>query len=231
MTEEQTFEYFDNYLNGALSPEEAKEFETTLDQNDQLKQQFETYKEGIELIKLEGFRREVGELISAKSTPRSLGNRNWYYSMAASIAIVVVGSFFLIDFSSAPGELFDDYYQPYPNIYQTRSGSANISEAFNAYSAGDFQSAIQIFNSLESPTEGAIFYQALCYLSLKEPDSALSKLSGLSDESIFAEQATWYSGLSFLLKEEIDSAQTYFNRIAPDNYNYREAQLLINELD
>lgn len=229
--DEQKLQLFENYTSGDMPEEEKKRLEDELNSNPELKELFNEFNQAVMLINEEGLRREISDIHDRNSSKTISIKKVIPYAVAASIAGVMLISYFVWPQKRMPSELFMSYYEPYPNIYQTRSQeSTDLASALINYSSGDYEGALNSLNSLKESTDGVHFYRSLCYLSLNQPEEALRSIKNLSKTTVFNEQAQWYTGLAFLHLNS-DSALNYLRKVKPDNFEYASAQEIISELE
>lgn len=230
---EKRLELFEKYLEGTLPEQEADDFQRQLQDDPELASDFEAFRISATLIKADGFRSEVSEVVAEKDpVVIPLYKRGIFrYAAAAVISLLGVWVYFLSKPTVAPEELFISYYEPYADIYLSRGTVNSFSEAMSAYSNREYERAIVMFDSLADKTDGVYFYQALCYLSLRKPDKALDNFNQLTDGAIFTEQARWYEALALLLLNKQDPAIESLKEIKPGQFNYNEARAIIDKLD
>ena len=232
--DEKTLELFDNYLDSALSERERQDFEDQLKKDSELHELYKAYQQSVDLIKEEGLRQELEQIVTQnEGRSHSVKLRPTLpYAVAASIAGLLLLGYLFWPGRDNPTELFTAYYEPYPNIYQTRTAeTSNLASALVAYNSGNYEQALLSLNDLIEQNDGVHFYRSMCYLSLNQPEEALLSFNNLSKTTIFNEQVQWYSALAYLLKSMPDSALILLRKIEPGQYAYPASQEIISALE
>ncbi len=239
---EERYILFDQYLEGALSGTEKEAFEKQLSDDAEFAESFETFKEvnlqleqkfGIEAER-NAFKATLSSIATKskktkKSKLRTL--QPWYYSVAASI-VIVLGAWIFMQ-SSKP--VFSDYNQ-YENAYFTERGdvNANMILAQDAFNAKNYKEAIAAFEIIlkEKSTPEIELYYGISLLEinkLKEAEVVFNKLK--SGTSIYKNKATWSLALLKLKLKDYDACEGLLKTIPSDYEDYDTVEELLGKLD
>jgi tetratricopeptide (TPR) repeat protein len=164
-------------------------------------------------------------------------SRHWYKYAAAAILLVLVavGSFFL--FQPPPnGDLFQKYFEPYPNILAMKSDvNDDLSKALLYYELKDWDSAILLFQNVlknDQTNSGAMFYLGNAYLAIGNNGRAIFWLSEASaNDTNLSDQINWYLALAYLAKNDRPIARKYLNNLTDaDNFYRPKAKKLLKQI-
>jgi len=183
---------------------------------------------------LEGLKEIKGETQEAKVI--RFNPKIAWYSIAASI-LIVLGVFSYFNFGSPTSEeIYLSYYQPYDGVVNTRGDSKPIAEVISIYNVGEYQLALDNFLQVEE-LEGISSGQysllvANCYLNLDKPDNGIEWLNKISnnENSLIRANKDWYIALCFLKKGNIEMSKSQLQNIIDNNSVYsRKAKQLLKE--
>jgi len=236
----------EKYFSGELSETEQQELDQLLETDADFRAEFDIQQDVQKAIKLTN-REEKKELLKGYEKERKYSeseksvkpNRGWFKIAAAIALLFSLGVYIGNNTGSDSGELYDEYYQLYPNtVYSiTRSGGeASIERsAFEAYEGGDYTKAIDFFKQQESRGElkNLHFYLGQAYLANDQGEEAISSFKKVIDvNEDFTQEATWYLGLSYLKSDKIELAKTVFKEIVTeDSYKAEDAQAILDDLN
>ena len=155
--------------------------------------------------------------------PKSVFFSNKIFFIAASLALIVAISFFLLR-SDTPvdmEQLANEYFQHYPNFQNLNLRGhdylVNLEAAYEAYDQGRYQSATEIFNAHKSTLDDVDnFYYSISLIGIhdyKKASAVLSNLQSLeSGEYKFA--YSFYNGLAILAQGDSGQAIAIFEKLA-----------------
>lgn len=237
------------YLDRSLSDQEKEIFEERLKKEPILKTMYQEHQQlikGIRYAHLQGKLEQLRVLEATLPKAKEITllefsfERYWKpLAVAASIALVVVTAA-LWNRSENPSQLYITYFEPYPNIFEpiVRDGNETITKrtmAFQAYEAGDYQKASQIFKELlaEKKEPGMLLLQGNANLMLGNTTEARNNFIMLINEyEQYDIQGKWYLGLSYLKAGDTKSAQLILREVSDAGYLYAsQAKEILNELD
>lgn len=227
------------YFSDGLTASQEEVFNNLLENDAEFKAQFEfenNLKRVITDKESESFKAKLKGFEAEHRQQTSKPKFNW--RIAASIIFFLGAgyfgyqSFFGVDYN----ELYQSNYTTYPNtVYSiTRSDTTNSMErqAFVAYEAEDYETAIANFDKIENKISDYNFYKAQAYLQLNDLDKAEGLLINLfNGKSQFKAEANWYLALIQLKKGNKIEAKQYLKTLILDyKYKKAEAKALLNTL-
>ncbi|WP_418264206.1 tetratricopeptide repeat protein [Flavobacterium faecale] len=239
---EERYLLFDQYLQGELTAVEKKAFEDELKADGDLAIAFENYKEvnfqleqkfGIESER-KAFQENLVQMASKttkkkKSKLRTL--KPWYYSVAASVTILL-GAWFLLQ-NSKP--VFEDYNE-YENAYFIERGelSVNMKLAQEAFNNKDFEEALPQFEIIvkENASPEIELYYGISLMEmnrLKEAETVFKEIQ--SGTSVYKNKASWNLALLKLKQKDYKACEAILKTIPADYENYDQVADLLDKLD
>ena len=165
-----------------------------------------------------------GRIRSLAQPPRK--SRRFLYTglAAAAILILVVSSVFLFD--SDPIETATGYYEAYPNYVTgvVRGQADKRGAAFEAYDAGDYATAVEIF--LEAQTINSIdaFYLGVSLEAVgrwEDASNILLRVCGEVSEQ-YTSACLWYRSLASVATGDTESAVRDLTLLKNSSSNYKE---------
>lgn len=221
-------ELFDDYLKGELSNQEMITFDRRIIEDREFATAFEQYQTSIQIIKNTAFQKEVESFLESRSTPKSSKFPiYWISGIAACLLIILTISFWGNSLTSS--ELFDKYYQSYPNVLTTRE--LTDLTGYEAYSNGQFDQAITWFETNNSKSDTLQFYLALAHIELAQFNEAKDALLLIDKQSIFYQQKVWFLGLLYLRSNNNDKAIDLLQQINEGDFEYKKSRALLKELE
>ncbi|MBJ2173232.1 tetratricopeptide repeat protein [Aureibaculum sp. A20] len=232
-----------NYFSDSLTAEERQLFNQLLENDTKFKEQFEFEKDlkraikEKERIQLKAKLQDFETKLKHKSTPKTSNYKAW--AIAASIAILLsVGWFGYDNFIKLDyNELYSENFQQYPNTsYTITRGDTDDSterQAFVAYETGNYKTAIENFEKLDSNAKEYIdFYKAQTYLELNKINSAKSLFKKvISDNVEFVAESHWYLALISIKEKDKQSAISYLEQLVTNyDFNKEKAEVLLDHL-
>ncbi len=200
-------ERIEQYLLNNMGDIERQAFEDELNSDPELKKLFEKKQLLINGIRA-GFNSEFKSKLKIEDQRRKhmvkIRRIRFISGIAAILVIGIFSTFFLNSINQNPIKIYEEYYQPYPNISTPLSRSdENGNSPYYQYEKGDFQTALIGFQALikdNSDDESALFYAALSYMELSEFNNAIEYLKKVTtkNQSKFTQPATWYLSLAYI---------------------------------
>lgn len=235
MDKEQLIErYFENQL----SPEEQKILQGFLDSDAEFAQEFAFQKNVKQAISLNE-RDELKKKLQSFEKPRTTINRISKWSIAVSIALVLGGGYWFLNQSPNHIELYNQYYQSYPNVIApTVRGESKTdlkSKAFYEYDRGNYQESFELFSKLyaKDKDDYALFYSSLSLIELNKPQEAIALMDAFdaTKNNGFTPYFEWYKALSYLKLDQIEQAKTLLQSLSEkENPQQKQAQKLLEAL-
>ncbi len=232
-------ELIERFFENQLSDEEQKIFQNYLDTDPVFAEEFAFQKNVKQAIVLNE-RAELKKKLQSFESPKS--SRKWIskWSVAASIVVVVGAGFWFMNQSPNGAELYDEYYQSYPNVVApTVRGESKTdlkSQAFYEYDSGNYQKAYDLFSQLYATDKDdyALFYSSLSLIELNKPQEAITLMDefDLNKNNGFTPYVKWYKALSYLKIDQKEKAIELLRSLV-DNQNplQEQAQNLLKELE
>jgi hypothetical protein len=229
-------------IDGELSSADETVFESKIMEKDFL-EEWEFQKKTIENFNRIQLRRDLKDSLVRNRKPRTkfLEKRTFFYSIAASVGIIVISSliYFTYFLPSSPTQLFERYYHPYP-LALTRGNSEKLTYTSLQYNSGNYDAALEGFLDLQAnPAISTIDNLTLdivignCYLNMKQHEKAseyFNKVSG-SRDPFFSEQGKWYQAMNLLFQGKISDCRALLATLVAENSSYKQrAQSLIESL-
>lgn len=226
--ESQYLELFDAYQSGELNMKQKEDFEAKLRDDSLFRESYEKFLRNIALIKAMGAGQEMGSMIEQEKKTRIVNRR---YILVSALAASVILFFLFNPFAQQSAtDLFNEYYEPYPNILTSRDQFSSLDEAMRAYSTAGYNEAIQEFNKIPFANDTVFFYKSISYLATRQPEQALSELHKIKPTSLFHPAVIWYKGMSHLLIQNIDSVEYYWKQLDENDPNLSKANKILLEL-
>lgn len=140
----------------------------------------------------------------------------WKYitGLAAALIIFLLASQFLFERQLSNQQIFDHYFEPYPNMISIKGENHELLyKAMLYYDVGDYDSAIVLFDKVEIADNSFAlsFYKGISYLATDEAEYSIPLFEGLTkNRNQFSEQAGWYYGLALLKSGKTSDAKQQF---------------------
>jgi predicted Zn-dependent protease len=238
---EQLYIAFENYLNNEMSQEERLEFESQLQNDADIREKFEIYKETTQFLSAKfdsdavNFKKNL-ETISKENFTETNNQKSkviafkpWYYAVAATVAVT-----FGIWFMDSGNPVYGDFDQHEKAYFTERStADKNRDEAQNAFNAKDYKKAVVSFEKIEDLTNPELqYFYAIALIETNHYKYAEIYLNNIkSGTSVYKDKAIWYLALSNLKQNKLNQCKAYLNQIPADAEDYAKAQKLLKDLD
>lgn len=228
------------YFKNTLSQKEEEQFKSLLETDADFKAAYEEYNN----FNLAFRSHEAGAL---KSFLKSLDGTDkilrlkWYKNtkiiyLAAAILVIALCIPFLV--KPDINNVFNDYYDVYPNVEQPIVRGAEETEiniAFKAYEANNYSLAIDAFQNLleEDNNPNYRFYYAMSLLNNDQSDIALKELSRLEGFDFdYQNEVLWYTALIHLKNSETKKAIAKLEELenSESSFKSKERKVLLQKL-
>lgn len=233
-------ELIDKYLDRSLKEDEELIFDQKIKNSIAFAEEVELHETMLAAIRIrdkQALRDELkGEALKLRQKSSKKLSRTFFYLAAASIMILAMLTYMLLP---SHNSLFNEYYVPIPEspIVRTEIESINNYQlAMGAYSKGQFQNALQLFNKVDDTAirHEIELYKGNCHLGLDQPEQAISQfqlaLASSNEQIIF--QAQWFLALAHLKNGDKMGAIEILQQMREGNHPYKEkSESLINKLD
>ena len=230
----------EKYFEQTLSAEEQIEFERLLIADEDFKKEFDfenNLKKAFSLNERQALKQKLSSFDEVKTV--KINNKKWFYAAACLFAVIGFSVWFSLQ-QPNNDELFNTYYQTYPNVVapSVRGAEENNlkTKAFAAYDEGNYQTAAQLFAQLYKidKSDYALLYQAVALIELKELEAAKQTLKKFDDakNSEYTPYYIWYLALVELKTNEKEKAIVRLKELATtENPMQQMAKKLLAELE
>ncbi len=239
----------ENYLQGKLTEEKRREFESRLAKDPDLAKDTENMRLLIAGILAAGQEQMKDELQKIhqeviEQKVKRIPIRRYALATAAVIALFIVSALFLKVFNTQlpPEKAYDKFYHLYSSDNMTRSSESNtmdadISDAFETYNAGNYQTALAGFEKIINTDESNMevhFYAGLSLMELENFDKAEMHFNYIIENQgiIYLKSATWYKALCLLKLDKVPDSKQVLTIISDDTSSpyAKDAQKLLKSL-
>ncbi|MFK7749981.1 MAG: tol-pal system YbgF family protein [Kordia sp.] len=227
-----TEEFIQNYIANRLSDAEKARAEELLKTDVEFQELYETHLELTSAFKISNDKALKKRFQQLDATETSIDTvKKFNYGMLRNItiaAIFIVGAFFAIDQFTGNSDVFDTYFETYPNTFLpvtrgTTDKDAQF-EAFKAYESGNYAKAQSDFVALLKKTNNPNirFYYAMSLLNQKEYDLALKELNNLTVQNFdYQIESLWYAALIQIKNKDFKNAKGNLQTIQKLNSTYK----------
>lgn len=174
-----------------------------------------------------------------KINPVNKKPNRWYLKIAASFAVLVVFSFFMVKLyttqKSSTTEVFLSYYTPYDGIVTTRNSETPILNGITVYNSGNYEKALAIFleeAEIAAPNDSLSLLIGSCYLSLNKSESAIEWLGKVSQEKnkLITGNRDWYLALAYINEGEVEKSRQFLLSLVKEDSPFKnKATKLLQE--
>jgi tetratricopeptide (TPR) repeat protein len=165
-----------------------------------------------------------------------LFSKHWLkYAAAVLLVLIALGSYFIFHWSPT-GDLFQKYFEPYPNILAMKGDvKTELSTALLYYEVRDWDSAILLFQKVltnDQNNYSAMFYLGNALLANGKSDQAIYWLDkAYASDLNLSNQIKWYLALAHLAEGDRSNALNHLNSlIESDNFYRSKAKKLLKQI-
>lgn len=234
MSTENDIDLVERYFDNELSESETLTLNERLKTDLEFRNTFAQEKALIGSIRASGLRRDLRhlkeveeEIHKSRTTRRQSMIRPWYYSAAAALVVLVVATVWLIPERDTPEQLFQAYFVPVLNAFETsRRGSSENSErpiAYQYYDAQNYEMAAQMFGQLlkQGNDPELLLLSANANLAIGKTDIAAEHLTRLiRDYDEMDMPAKWYLSLCYLKQGDVEKARAVLEELGRTEVSY-----------
>ncbi len=237
------------YLDGELNALEMSGFEEALLQDHKLQEELDLYREVDEALndtEMLDFRAQLDDLheeLSPKLEKKRSGRtkRALRYAVAASIAVVIsLGTYNLLFKKVSDSKIVSQFYKPYDVTLVNRSANDGLTKtlttALEKYENQEYKEAIPLFRQVleyNPDMVASYLYSGISFFEIEEYRNAGQSFQEVIDhnDNLYVEQAEWYLGFVFLMRDEKDKAKEQFEKIADTQGYYQdEAEKILKRI-
>ncbi len=244
---EQDLDLIEQYYSNTSTKEERKAFEERKARDPDFAESVELYEVSQAIIQNNHRDRLVEDAQSymnalespSKARVSFFLNRTW--QMAAAVLLIVTAVFLIRNLSSpTPEKIFAQQFEmPSPPNVRTMEANTNAQweQAIAAYNAQQFENAINLMQELLQDNELIIrdrvhFYVGIAYLQNNQAAQAINHFQSVLSQSSYAQQAVWYTALTYIKLEDTEAAMKLLQTIVedPNHYKRNAAQVILEQL-
>lgn len=239
------FELLERYIEGDVTPEEAKLVEQLIKSDLAFKNEHNLRLEVNKAIQEKNIMRlrykismiHQQEIIQKTGSIRQIIRKNWHLA-AASVTILIILGCFLLNNINQPGSdvLFEQYYSS-DAIFTTRSGedteNSNLTTGLQKFQKQDYDAAINLLKNIPGNIVSD-YYLGISYIETKQFLKAKNAFNAITEQenNLFSEQAEWYKALCMLKLNELTEAKQLFTSISNSSSLYNQnAKEILKELN
>lgn len=228
------------YFEQQLSEEEKVLFATLLQEDAAFAKEVayqQNVKKAIVLNEREALKHTLQSFESEKKSNK-IPTLYWF---SAAVVVLFFGGLTWFQLkSSSPEQLYQEYYQSYPNVLApTVRGDSerNLkSDAFYEYDSGNYEKSLELFSKIykEEAVDYALFYQAMSLMELKQYADAIALFDQFktADNNAFSPFVKWYKALSYLKLNEKEKAVQLLKELSKEeNPQQSKAKELLDALE
>jgi tetratricopeptide (TPR) repeat protein len=225
-----------------MSQEEKLEFENQLQNDADIKQKFEIYKETNQFLATKfsqqtlDFKKNLDAIAKEHFAEKEhkktkvIAFKPWQYAVAASIAILF-GTWFMMQENSDYSEF---YQHENANLVERGSIIKNLKAAQEAFNAKNYKVAIENFEIVlkdyDKPEVRFLYGISLLEENrFADAEATFTKLQ--SGTSIYKDKATYNLALSKLKQKQLVECKMYLKQIPEDAEDYEKAQKLLKKIN
>lgn len=240
-------EYIDDYFNHPTTVEEKQQFEQRIIHDTPFAEDVAFYisthhviKEQLQIQQKERFR-ELYEQQKTVQLPKRPVKKIWRYAIAAcAIVAVIVLSWMLVNTSSSPKQLAEEYTQQNWKTLDITMGNGydSLQSGLALFNAGKYAAALLQFENMaekDSTNANAKKYAGIAALRQSQFDKALSYFSALAEDTVLhSNPGKFYQAVTLFKRSgpgDIDVAKKLLQEIASNDLEgSKEAKQWLREL-
>ncbi|MEP0262566.1 hypothetical protein [Dokdonia sp.] len=243
--DEKTILLFDDYLQGALSPEARDSLESRLKTEPELKDAFTIFRD------LNGHLSHhfSEERIAFKDTLETLADQHLKVPnipkkevkvipfkplryLVAACVVMLFGTIFWFQMQHAS---YSDYaFDGNIDLVERGGDESAFAKAEKSFNNGLYDEAIVHFDAIlinDPDNTQVLFYKGIASVEIEEYTNAEQIFTSLSTgNSVFKHKAQWYQALNFLKQGKKDQCKVILESLPREAENYKNAQDLLKKL-
>lgn len=219
--DEQHITLAEKYIREEMTAEERTSFEAQLSTDEALRAAYDFVKDTESALEITEYKR-LKSILGENSKSSEFRYKRWL-GIAASIALVATFGYIIFVGQTSTEDLYNQYYEPYPNIIDpVNRSSAGSSSPYQLYEQGNLNEALD-YLTVMSASDTTLFYKGQVHLSLGNYEKSVTAFYRLDKKSTFYASGQWYLALAYLklgqereaeerLKAIVDSGNSYADR-------------------
>lgn len=238
METENIYEIFENYLDNKLQFDERAAFETSLETNENLKEQFEIYTQTQQFLALENvketaqFKANLKQIATANNNvnkPKTIALNPKWFAVAAAITLLF-GTWFFTQNNNV------DYnqYNQHETVSFTSRGQNNevLQQAETLFNTQKYTEAVQKFETIKHASVEINLTYAICLIETNNFSKAETILQNITKtQNVFKNKASWYLALSALKQNNKTKTIEILKTLPTDAEEFEKAQEIIENLE
>ena len=237
----------EQYLNDEMQPQERTDFERELQNDEELKNNFDLYKSINNTMKAEEVIEDENELAKTLQQlnrkyilPGSRvkqGNFRKWMAAAAAVLILVFGSiYFLSDKNMSAEKLYASYAQHAPVKIQLRGNTTDslagmAADKFNNKQYYEALPLLQQYVKQQPDDIHMVFSLGISYLEMNRFNDAQQIFSVIAaGQTAYSETANWYLALIALKQKDIEKCRSILKGIPKTSAWFTKAKELLEKL-
>ncbi|MBS3808297.1 MAG: hypothetical protein KGY60_12390 [Bacteroidales bacterium] len=234
------YEHIEAYIQGDLTEQETREFEHTLDQNQELADEYQLRKD-IENALMDDDLMELKSQVQDMMTEKEKDPHPLVWFKRKAVKGALVGAlvlslsslgYYAAQVSTIPTkeEIFHKYYQPYSVTITDRSGSDEVNtlltSAMERYKEREYNQALQLFQKVLTKREdvAASLYSGISFMEVQKYKQANESFEDVVEDkdNLYLDQARWYMSMCHIRLGNIEDARNMLFTLAEESEYYRD---------
>lgn len=191
-------------------------------------------KKDLQIIIAKQEAKKTKELLQSFEKETNNNYKKWLVA-ASIICAIGITSFWFLNQTQNPEDLFLDYFSPYENVVlpisRTEKTKDNKVIAFENYEVGNYKEALKKFKALspekKEDKEVIVFYKAICYLQLHQPEKTITLLKeNFKNNYRWKDKNNWYLALAYLKTNNISEAKRILSELSKQKINFKKEATL-----
>ncbi|MEO7308016.1 MAG: tetratricopeptide repeat protein [Ferruginibacter sp.] len=236
----------EQYLNDEMQPQERKDFEWQLENDEELKNDFQLYNSINNTMKAEEVSEDEHEL--AKTLQQlnrkyilpghvKQGNFKKWLAAAAAVLIILIGTVYVLtNKETSPEKLYASYSEHAPVKIQLRGNTGDslagmAADKFNNKKYNEALPLLQAYVKQQPDDIQMNISLGICYLEMSRFTDAEQVFSAIAaGQTAYAETANWYLALTALKQKDIEKCRSILSRIPQTSAWFNKAVSLLEKL-
>lgn len=238
---DEQLQKIEKYLRGELNEIEMKAFEKKIQEDKNLYEEVELFKDMLGGLRLRNNKllknklNEIHEKAFPENKQAKVRTINWKQiaiAFAASVALVIT-FFYFQNQKSSSDSLYATYYTTYQPDWSTRGDNGQQIDE-NIKSLYESKNYKALLSSLEKKGNDAKFFmlKGSSNLELEQYAAARNDFENAANNPLYKSTAQWYIALSYLKEKDIEKCKSILNSFANNSTSdyHNEAKELLEEL-
>ncbi len=246
MNKEERTILIEQYLDGELRGDDLRKFEWQLQNDKEFAQDYYLQKEirvaltNRDIIDLREKLNDIREDFEKEKPFARKRKPVLLYAFCTIIIIFVISTICILEKPYTNDELYEKYYEHYDAGIRTRGVVETTTDIFiqalREYDNQEYSEALELFNQITDTAQFFVpkeYFTGLSYMGLKKFDEAIRHFDNVSSDkqSVYYENAIWYTGLCYLKKNQANQAIQQFRKLLnKDSYLHKRASEILEKM-